>query len=65
MKMMFRINQKQPTFMPKVEPQINIEKNNSQTNNEKRQIFNSISASFRYGMIARIPNSSNCSSCDK
>jgi len=65
MKMIFRINKKPAPFVPNVEPQITVNENNSQTTNENRQLFNAISASFRYGMISRIPNSSNCSSCDK
>jgi hypothetical protein len=32
---------------------------------EKKELFQAISYSFRYGMMARVQNTSNCSSCGK
>jgi hypothetical protein len=64
MKMMFRINKKQQKLVPIVEPQETINNNDDNVNKKQKQ-FNAISESFRYGMISRIPNSSNCSTCDK
>jgi hypothetical protein len=59
MKMLFSINKKPnlPINKPPVEKK--------QNSIEKNELFQAISYSFRYGMMARVQNTSNCSSCGK
>jgi hypothetical protein len=39
--------------------------NHNTSMNEQRELFNAAAYSFKYGMFARIENSSKCSSCGK
>lgn len=59
MKMLFSINKKPNPIInnPTVEK--------IQKTIEKKELFQAISYSFRYGMMARVQNTSNCSSCGK
>jgi len=71
MKMMFSTNKKQKIFRPLVKEQFNGNNNdninsiNSKNTIEKKELINAVSNSFRYGMLARMTNTSNCSSCGK
>ena len=59
MKMLFSINKKHNLPMNKTSME------NTPNSIEKKELFQAISYSFRYGMMARVQNTSNCSSCGK
>jgi hypothetical protein len=56
MKMFFSVNKKHIIQVPKIENKNPL---------EKKQTYQAISYSLRYGLFARMQNTSNCSSCGK